>query len=141
MNNMSVKQCTASFGGKPISAGRADGAFIKIEKSTKRFGIKAGVDGSATRYEMGSNVHKVTVILMQGSETNDFLSAVFNGDVLAGNGIGIAPLQIKDGLGTSMLADAEAFIEDLPDEEYAEEPGTREWVFWCPDPVRNVGSN
>lgn len=143
-NNYSVKQVTASFGGVPINAGRGpdDGPFVKIEKiSEKRFAVKSGLDGSVTYFENTGNFHKVTLIMMQGSESNDFLTSVFKGDVLAGNGVGIASLLVKDGLGTSFHMDPEARIEDLPDEEYAAEPGTREWVFLSPNPERNVGSN
>jgi hypothetical protein len=142
MNNYSVRQVKVQFGGRPVDAGRGDGDFVKIEKIEKeRFRLKQGVDNTGTRYEVAKNGHKVTLILMQGSKTNDYLTAVHNGDILAGNGAGIGTLQIDDTLGTGLFLDPEGFISDLPDESFSEEPGTLEWVFYCPDPVRNVGSN
>ena len=142
MSNYSVNQVNASFAGKPINAGRGDGSFCKIAKVDKgRFKQKAGLDGTYTFYSTGANLHEVTIILAQSSQTNDMLSAIFNGDILTDNGAGIAPLLVNDHLGTSLFNATEARITDLPDEEFAEEPGTLEWVFACPNPERWVGSN
>src|SRR5690606_10331698 len=125
----SVDEVSVSVSGVPVSAGRGDGAFVRIEKPEATFSVKQGVDGEATYWESKKNMHRVTVILMQSSSSNDFLSALHNGDILSGSGLGIVPFMVKDGLGTSLLTEAEARIEKLPDEEMAEEPGTVEWVF------------
>lgn len=141
-NNYSVAAKSGTFGGIPLNTGRGDSEWCKIEKIEKgTFKLKQGVDGTVTYFTSKKNGHKVTIVTMQGAALNDVLSAIFNGDILLDNGSGIGPLEISDGLGTSIFLEAEARIEDLPDETMAEEPGTLEWVFLCPDPIRNVGSN
>jgi hypothetical protein len=137
----SGSEVSVSVSGIPINSGRGDGEFVRIEKPDPTFLVKAGVDGEATFYDSRKNIHRVTLTVMQTSDANDILSALHNGDRLSPAGVGIVPLMVKDGLGRSVFVEAEARIEKLPDEAMAEEPGTLEWVFLCPNPQRHVGGN
>jgi hypothetical protein len=134
-----VNEWTVSFGGVPLEGGKADGDWVTIEKPDPSFGVKIGVDGEATYFRNHSKFHRVTIRLMQTSNVNDVLSAVHTGDLKLGNGIGVAPLMVKNGLGTSLVVEPEARIEKFPDEKATTEPDATEWVFLCPSPERFVG--
>lgn len=134
-------QVSCSFSGIPINSGRPDGEFIRIEQITEDFKSKVGVDGQTTRSKTKDRRAKITVILMQSSDSNIILSAISNIDREAANGAGVGALLIRDIGGTSLYMAAEAWIAKAPDVAFAGEAGPREWTFECAKLIRVDGGN
>lgn len=131
----------ATFGGVPLNSGRADGEFIKIEPITASFTRKAGADGEVTRSRSNDKGAKITITLMQTSDSNALLSAIHLLDITASNGAGVAAFSVVDLGGTSLHFAAEAWIMQPADVTYAPEAGTRVWVMECAQMTGTVGGN
>ncbi len=141
MKVYSASEITFNFAGIPLDSGRGDDEFCAITKVEDTFTYKAGVDGEGTRSESKNSYHKVTLTMMRTSSGNAILSAIHNGDMAVPGGLGIAPIMVRDRQGTSTFVAAEAWIEKIPDNTYAKEANTVQWVFGCHQPVNFVGGN
>lgn len=114
---------------------------MRITPGAKRFQGKAGSDGEYTRYKIGDASVTITLIFMQSSSGNVFLSTAHQIDLASENGAGIGPFAAFDLNGLSVCIDPEAFITGMPESEYAAEVGTREWEIICPNPTHFQGGN
>ena len=123
----SANEHTLNFAGIPIESGRGDDEFLAWEQDGDNFAFTSGVDGEGTRSEMKRPYTKLTVTLMQTSSGNDVLSGIWNGDIRAPGGSGVAPVMARDRQGTTSLASAEAWILGPPAQKRGAEVGTLEW--------------
>lgn len=140
MKFYSANEVLCIVGAIPIESGKGDDTFIEIEQSEVRFTVKVGIDGQATMSESKSNVHKVTIYLMQSSDGNDVLSAIYKlAEKSAGGTLGVVPLVIKNKQGSSVFVAPEAFITGWPKEAFGKEAGTVQWEIIVPNPERFVG--
>lgn len=121
------------FAGILINEGLADGTFLNISTEGEGFTVKAGVDGEATRTRNHSRIATATITLMQTSEINDRLSALYEADRAAVNGQGVGSFFVQDRGGTTVLESSKAFISNDPDVTLDVEAGTREWTIILSD--------
>lgn len=121
--------------------GYADGEFVKIEMNDDAFKLVTGTDGESTRSKTSNRGAKITVTLMQSSDTNGFLSAVHELDKSTPGGPGILPLIVKDSSGTSLYTAPKAWIVKAPTVAFGREPGPREWIFETNAIIRFDGGN
>lgn len=135
-------QIVASFAGIPIQSGRSgEGDFIKIERMNPAFSEKVGADGEVARSRSNDKRTKITVTLMQTSDTNALFSAIFLLDENAPGGAGVGAFSVADLGGTSLHFAAEAWITKPADVTYAAEVGTRIWEFTAASMSGVVGGN
>lgn len=113
--------------GSVIASGYADGTTIAIERSAESFTRKKGIDGTVERVNTNSFDFTITLTLLQTSITNDALSAIHNSDIV--NADGVYPLTIRDLGGTTLFSAPSAWIQQDPNEEFADDTTNREWVF------------
>jgi len=101
---------------------------------------KAGWQGGLARARAsGDKFAKVTVPVLQGSETNELLSAALQLDEKTGMGAG--PFQLRDNNGTTIVSSAQAWLEGRPEVKFGGETGTIEWTFVLGEPEINIGLN
>jgi len=129
------------FAGIPINRGLADGTFLKISTNAPGFKAKVGVDGEVTRSRSHDRTAEAKITVMQTSEVNDRLSALYADDRNAVNGRGVGAFFVQDRAGTTVLESSKAFISDDPNPELAAEAGTREWTFILTDYAPTHGGN
>jgi hypothetical protein len=129
-----------SFAGIPIR-GFADGTMVNIEFNEDAFSLQMGTDGEGTRSKTNNRSAKVTISLMQSSDTNDLLSGVHTLDLNSPGGDGVGPLLIKDGQGRSLFLAEKAWIMKSPGAEYGREATAREWVFEMSELIAVYGGN
>lgn len=142
MRVYSAKQVAVIFGGAPLDSDRGDDTFCEIEQMAEKFTPKAGVDGGVTMSEMGDETHKVTLTLMQSSNGNAILSAIYQAARLSKAGVsGVLPIVIKDMAGTSLLTSLESFLAGWPKRSYGKEVGTVAWTIYVANPERFEGGN
>jgi hypothetical protein len=120
--------------------GFADGTFLKIAPKSPRFTSKSGVDGEVTRSRMHDTRRDVEFTLMQTSETNDRLSAVFKADVDSVNGEGVGAFMVQDRNGSTLI-EGTAYITTDPDAEFAGEAGPRVWKLELVEGSATHGGN
>lgn len=139
----SANEVSVIFSGIPIDSGRGDDEFVAITQPEDTFTEKAGVDGEVTRSENrgASKIRRITLTLMRTSRGNAALSVIHNLDLKTPGGAGIAPLMIRDRQGASLFVAAEAWIVKFPDDVYAKEAGTVQWVIAAASPEQVIGGN
>lgn len=137
----SADEVTVNFSGINIESGRGEDEFVEIEQEQDTFTYKAGVDGEGTRSENKNTVTKITLTLSYTSASNDLLSAIHELDKKVAGGSGIAPIMIRDRLGTQLFASAEAWIIKPPMTKLARHSGERKWVFHAHQPQRFDGGH
>lgn len=126
------------LGGKIIS-GIADGTFINVERAQQAFTLKVGAGGEGTRAKSNDKSGKITITLQQSSPSNDDLSAFAAADELTN--AGVFPALIKDGSGRTVCAAATAWVQKLPNSEFAKEVSNRVWVVESDEIDILVGGN
>jgi len=129
------------FAGILVNEGLADGTFCTVTPTTPGFSSKVGTDGEVTRSRSHDRRAEVKITVMQTSELNDRLSAVYNADRAAVNGAGVASFRIQDLAGTTVLRASKAWISDEPDVSLEAEASTREWTIELADLDSTHGGN
>ncbi len=114
------------FGGALIG-GFADGTFVNVEENEDKFALAVGTDGEGTRAKSNNDSARVTVTLMQSSDSNDVLTAFHEADKLTA--AGVLPLLIKDNSGRAIYTAESAWIVRGPSAEFGREAASREWVL------------
>ncbi len=113
--------------GPIIFSGFADGEQILVEPNVESFTLLMGAQGEGARTNSKDKSSRVTVRVLQTSETNALLSATHAADRATGEGI--FPLMVKDNGGLSIHAAESAWIVGEPSAPYGAEAGVREWVL------------
>lgn len=138
LTNYDPAQVSVIFAGIPIS-GFADGTFVSIDQNEDSFALTIGSDGEGVRARSNNDSGRVTITLLQSSESNDLLSAAHNAD--KGTGNGVAPLLIKDNTGRTIIEANTAWIVRSPAQEFAREASSREWIIETNKLNQFVGGN
>lgn len=113
--------------GGQIMSGFGDGTVVKLSRNQQAFMLKVGVDGEGTRSKSNDKSGKIEITLMQSSASNDVLSAYASADELSNTGA--VPILFRDNSGRTLATALTAWVQKLPDTEFAKEVSTRTWVF------------
>lgn len=114
--------------GVPID-GFADGEMITLSFTSQAFTSKVGSTGEVARSRSSDRRAVCTIKLMQTSDSNDLLSALYTADQLAKNGAGVGAFLLRDGQGRSIYTGESCWVQKHPDVSFDREPGAREWVI------------
>jgi hypothetical protein len=95
------------------------------------FADEIGADGLVCRYATNERRHTMTVVLKGSSEENAKLSALHGADVSATNGLGIVPMFLRDGNGTSIISTDAAWITQLATKSFGASAGDCTWNIRC----------
>jgi len=121
--------------------GYADGAFVNITMPSDGITTAVGADGEIARAVNPDRRCTVTITLQQTSPANDFLSSLFNIDILTCGGR-VGPILIQDLCGTTIFSASQAWVAKPADLEFSKEITNRAWAIHTGAPaVYNVGSN
>lgn len=120
------KNVLVSFGEVSLT-GFADGTFVTVERASDAFSKVVGAGGDVVRTRNRDRSASVTVTLLASAPENDLLSAIAQGDELAGTGV--RAVMVKELNGTTIAAAQSAWIRKVPTAEYGKEHGSREWIF------------
>ena len=140
---MSVKTYSADqvtvLVGVHIASGFADGTFVQIEENGDGVTSVAGADGEVARSMSTDPRKKVTLTLLQTSDTNDVLSTLYEADKISKNGT--FPVTIKDLRGTTRFAASTAWVVKKANVSFGKEVESREWTIETADGAFFVGGN
>lgn len=126
--------------GFPIS-GFADGTFVNVEMVNDAITSQVGADGEIARAISTDRRCTVTITLQQTSESNTFLSTMFNIDMLTCGGR-TGPILIQDLCGDTIFSAANAWITKPANIEFSKEISTRAWAIQTGAPaIYIVGGN
>lgn len=121
--------------------GFADGTFVNITMINDGITTQVGADGEIARAVNTDRRCTVTITLQQTSESNIFLSGLFDLDMLTCGGYA-GPIHIQDLCGETLFAASNAWIVKPADVEFSKEISARAWQLQTTAPaVYNVGGN
>lgn len=107
--------------------GFAEDDCIDIEFDSDGFQDAIGADGHVMRYRSCDQRATITFTLMATSTTNKLLSAMYNADMKAPNGMGVGPILIRDTQGATVFMGTKAWIQKMPKNTFGQKLGNREW--------------
>lgn len=126
LNRKSILDLHVTIGGLLISQGAGENDFVSVT-SPQRFGSKTGVQGSVVFYDMPNAIYEVTVSLLETSEANQDMQALFNSQ-LASSSNGPWNTQIED-TGTGEELSGKSMITKEPDRTKTAEAQNYEWTL------------
>lgn len=134
----SADQVTVLIGAH-IASGFADGAFVQIEENGDGVTSVAGADGEVARSMSTDPRKKITITLLQTSDTNDVLSTLYTSDKISKNRT--FPITVKDLRGSTMFASSTAWVTKFANVSFGKEIESREWTIETADGLFFVGGN
>ncbi|MFZ5440462.1 MAG: phage structural protein [Myxococcota bacterium] len=138
IDTMDPAQLFCTFNGF-LLGGFADGTFISVERNEDTWIPYVGADGEYARARNRNRSGRIKFTLMQTSSSNDYLSAQAAADELTGSNTGV--VQIKDGLGRTLINGADAYVLKPAVVEFGKELTTREWTIEVPQLDVTIGGN
>ena len=126
MKTYDPKKIIIIFGVRRLT-GMSDDSIVSIKPQGDGLQTYVGADGDVARSLDPDATYEVTVSLNTTSNSNDYLSNMYNYDRETGNGI--APLLIKDLAGTTLFSAPEAWVSNMPEASRGLTVDTQEWVF------------
>jgi hypothetical protein len=109
--------------------GAASAEFAVIARDNPMWTREFDAYGNVTRVKNNNTGCTITITLSASSPTNDVLTKLVLADRATENIVG--PISLKDLSGTTEIVATGCFLEDVPDVSFAQERGTRTWVFQC----------
>jgi hypothetical protein len=138
MKSYNPKDVSIIVGVKAIS-GFADGTYVLAEMDEDAFSKVSGADGEVARAKSNNYTGKITITLMQSSDSNDYLSGLAIADRVTGTGV--VPVTIRDANGTTIVFAESAWVMKIPPVEFGKEIGNREWILDCSQVEQFVGGH
>ena len=126
MKTYDPKKVIVIFGARQLK-GMSEDSIVSIAPQGDGLQTYVGADGDVARSLDPDATYEVTVSLNTTSNSNDYLSNMYNYDRETGNGI--APLLIKDLAGTTLFSAPEAWVSNMPEASRDLTVDTQEWVF------------
>ena len=126
MRTYDPKKIIVIFGTRQLT-GMAEDSIVTISPLGDGMQVYVGADGDVARSVDPDATFEVTVSLNTVSNSNDYLSNMYNYDRATGQGV--APLLIKDLAGTTLFSAPEAWISNMPEASRGLTIDTQEWTF------------
>lgn len=120
------------FGGVPAT-GFAEGGAFTIAMKEDFFSSQVGVSGEVVRAASLNELAEVSLMLLQSSPYNDYLSAIHTADKLSSKmgkgGSGVLPFAAVDTNGTTYAQAGQMWITKAPDLKRTNKNSDVEWKF------------
>lgn len=123
-----------------VLSGLAEDTFVTVAEIGEGISSVSGADGEVARAMSRDSRLRITVTLLQTSDSNDRLTALHQADK-ATDGNGAVPVSITDLRGRSLHASDSAWVVKTPDAGYARQVGNREWVIETGRAINVLGGN
>ena len=120
------KKVSVIIGGH-IVTGYADGAFVTAARNNDTWTRVGGADGEQTRAKSNDKSGRITITLMQSSNSNAVLQGFMTADETANSGL--IPALIKDVNGTDICSAELGWLVKPADRGFAKENSNREWIY------------
>lgn len=113
-----------------LLSGFPAGTFVSFEPNTDSFTLTTGCDGESCRSKTNNRSGRLSLTLLQSSESNQVLSALHNIDLVTPNGDGLFPVFIKNLISPlDTLLMEKSWVVRPPTKEYALDISNRVWLI------------
>lgn len=122
--------------------GLAEDTFVTVKFASPLYVEKVGVDGTRTRSRTNDKRFTLTLVVMQSSDVNLWLSAAVFADLALNNGAGVTAMTLKDLSGSTLLFSPFSYVAELPEAAFARAANERAYVIngsWVGQPI--LGQN
>lgn len=137
MSTYNAREVSVIIDGR-IATGFVKESKVHVAKGNDALTLQMGNSGGDHCFSLSNdNSGTYTLHLMQSSDFNDFLSSKARDQKLFGGGA--FDVLVKDARGSSLHYSPVARVLKVPDAEYNEEAGDRQWVLISPEIQDNVG--
>ena len=137
-SNYDPAQTDVIVGGVTIT-GFAEGTGIEIERDEDSYTKQTGSNGEVTRIMRNNRGAKITLTLLQGSESNLTLSNFNNVD--ENTGAGAVPVIVKDNTGGSVHEATTAWVQKPAKSTYSTAHESRVWILDCAQLIQSIAGN
>ena len=121
-----------------IATGFVKESKVHVAKGNDAVTLQMGNSGRDHCFSLSNDSSGTyTLHLMQSSDFNDFLSGKARDQKLFGGGA--FDVLVKDARGTSIHYSPVVRVQKVPEANYNEEAGDRQWVLLAPEIQGNVG--
>lgn len=120
------KKVIVVLGNRTIT-GFAEDDMITIAPHGEGMQLFVGADGEVGRSIDPDHTFEVTLHLSSVSQSNTYLSNLYNADRVTGQFI--LPLLIKDMAGDTLFSAAQAWVSNFPEATRSRTIGTQDWVI------------
>ena len=117
--------------GNHIASGFADDSFIAIEPAGDGNTYVAGADGEVCVSIDPSSIYTVKVSLLQNSQTNEYLTNMY--EKMKSDGEGFFAVTVKDIVGETKFSAATGWVTKLASKTYGKTQNNREWEIVVAD--------
>jgi hypothetical protein len=121
--------------------GYADGEFVVIEHMTDQFQEEVGTDGEVVVSPSNDRRMKITIKLMQTSQSNPVLSSLLNAQLNAAGPMPTFEIQVEDTDGGTTAHGSEAWIAKWPSSSFDRTAKSREWEIHVAFGTRDEAGN
>lgn len=132
------KQVQVIVGGNPIT-GYADGTFVTVSFDEQQWNKVTGADGLTSRSKTNNYSGSITLTLLSTANSNDILSALWSRDRRSNDGV--VSILVKDAMGRTKWSSSQAWIRQMPDQDFSKETEERAWILDCVDLQGEAGGN
>jgi hypothetical protein len=139
LKSYSPKRVQVIIGAKRIK-GFMTGESISAEPMADGSSSVAGMDGDVGRAMNTDPRWTITLNLMQGSDSNSYLSTLYAADK-ASDGNGVVPFLLQDNNGDTMLAGAQAWVQRKANVTFGNEITGRSWTIVVIAELENIGAS
>lgn len=117
-------------------SGWAEDAICEFEYDDEFYEIVKGVDGDVSRSRKVARTGKLTVHLLNTSESNAVLTGLMAPGFTSGNGTAdVFTVLLRDRNGASLVSCDKCWIQKAPSVAHAGKAQTRDWVIAMSKPV------
>ena len=136
--NHDPSQIHATFAGRALFTGRAEGEFLTTEFLHELYTLKVGADGEVTRVKSANRTGKIVVKCMQTSDTHKLFTQLYAVSLASVNGSDIAAFEMRDLNGGLLEHADQTWISKAPTNGQGADVAEREWELTCSELVREV---
>lgn len=127
----SSRDIRAFWDGIDLAKGWAEDTFLTIEPNTERVNYKVGADGQIAPSKSADKSAKITVTYQQNAPVLKAIADVFAAMDISGGEFKVSPMVIIDPNNEVYFVTNNAFVSEVPTNEFGKEQGERSFVFIC----------
>ncbi|WAX22450.1 major tail protein [Pseudomonas phage MiCath] len=127
VRSFDFRKVSLIFGAHVVRA-YMDESSINAEPVGEGVNTVAGADGDVARSINTDQRWRITVQLLQSSDSNNVFSAAYNADNASG-GMGVVPCALRDNNGLTLLAASSAWVVRPATVAYGRTVTGREWII------------
>lgn len=120
-----------NWNGLDLATGWAEDTFLTIEPNSERVMYTVGCDGQIAPSKSANKSATITLTYQQNAPVIKDIAAIFAAQDLIGGEFILSPFYIEDPNNETYFVTLNAFVTEVPTNEFGAAQGERSYVFVC----------